>query len=124
MSSNYSDFDYKLNTTNKDIIIVKDSVAIENSIRNIITTQKGSLVGNPDFGTDLENVLFDIMDDITYQFMRDIIEEELAKSEPRISITDIDIIGLEDTNQIIVNIKYIILTLNDLVNETIIKINI
>jgi hypothetical protein len=50
--------------------------------------------------------------------------EELAKSEPRISITDIDIIGLEDTNQIIVNIKYIILTLNDLVNETIIKINI
>jgi len=124
MSSNYSDFDYKLNTTNKDIIIVKDSVAIENSIRNIITTQKGSLVGNPDFGTDLENVLFDIMDDVTYQFMRDIIEEELAKSEPRISITDIDIIGLEDTNQIIVNIKYIILTLNDLVNETIIKINI
>jgi len=124
MKPNYSDFDYKLNTTNKDIIIVKDSVAIENSIRNIITTQKGSLVGNPDFGTDLENVLFDIMDDITYQFMRDIIEEELAKSEPRISITDIDIIGLEDTNQIIVNIKYIILTLNDLVNETIIKINI
>ena len=124
MKPNYTDFDYKLNTTNKDIIIVKDSVAIENSIRNIITTQKGSLVGNPDFGTDLENVLFDIMDDITYQFMRDIIEEELAKSEPRISITDIDIIGLEDTNQIIVNIKYIILTLNDLVNETIIKINI
>jgi len=118
----YTDIDYKLNTTNKDLRLAKDVEAINNSIRNILNTPKGTIPGNPSFGSELESVLFEVIDDITFSLIKSIIIDELEKWEERITIKDVVFNSLIDDGQIIVNIIYIINYSNEIVSTNV-KIN-
>ena len=104
----YTDIDYKLNTVNKDLRLATDIEAINNSIRNILNTPKGSVPGNPTFGSDLEGVLFEVIDDITFSLIQNIIIDELEKWEERITIKEVNLNSIIDDGQISVNIIYIV----------------
>lgn len=110
----YKDLDYRLNTKNKDIKISTDSAAINNSIRNILLTSKYSVPGNPEFGSDLDKVLFEQMDDITFTLIDNIIYNELERWEPRIIINSTDIKFNKDYQQVITKINYTIISTNDI----------
>ena len=109
MSDIYSDFDYRLNAINKDVKVVTNVDAINNSIRNIITTQKYSVPGNPDFGANIETALFEIIDQVTFDYIEDLINEEVRKWEDRVEIRNIDFDYDTDNGQILCKIQYIIL---------------
>lgn len=110
----YTDIDYKLNTKNKDLKLSEDAEAINNSIRNILLTQKYTVPGNPDFGADLEKVLFEQMDGITMQLIKDIIINEIEKWEPRIVINEILFKKYEQYQRLSVTLKYTILKSNEM----------
>lgn len=114
----YTDIDYKLNTANKDLKLSKDSEAINNSIRNILLTQKYTVPGNPDFGADLERVLFEQMDEITLTLIRNIILTEISRWEPRIVINDLRFKTYGQQQRIAVTINYTILKTNDIETAT------
>lgn len=118
----YTDIDYKLNTVNKDLRLATDIEAINNSIRNILNTPKGSVPGNPTFGSDLEGVLFEVIDDITFSLIQNIIIDELEKWEERITIQEVNLNSIIDDGQISVNIIYIVNYNNEIVSSNI-KIN-
>lgn len=118
----YTDIDYKLNTVNKDLRLATDIEAINNSIRNILNTPKGSVPGNPTFGSDLEGVLFEVIDDITFSLIQNIIIDELEKWEERITIKEVNLNSIIDDGQISVNIIYIVNYNNEIVSSNI-KIN-
>jgi uncharacterized protein len=118
----YADIDYKLNTVNKDLRLATDIEAINNSIRNILNTPKGSVPGNPTFGSDLEGVLFEVIDDITFSLIQNIIIDELEKWEERITIQEVNLNSIIDDGQISVNIIYIVNYNNEIVSSNI-KIN-
>lgn len=119
----YIDIDYKLSTINQDLRLAYESEAINNSIRNILTTQKGTLPGNPEFGTNLEDALFEVIDDITLSFIEDIIITELSKQEPRIIIKQILFKVDYDSGQILTTIKYQIINTNE-IESTLVKISV
>lgn len=120
----YIDIDYRLLARNNDIKLSTDIKAIDNAIRNIVTTQKYQVPGNPEFGCDLDRVLFQKMDEITYMVIEDIIEEELDRVEPRILVYDVSVYSNFDTQQLVVDIKYKIVKLNNLDNSTTVKIDL
>lgn len=119
----YIDIDYRLNTINEDLKLAYESEAINNSIRNILTTPKGTVPGNPTFGADLEVVLFEIIDDITLSFIEDIIQNELAKQEPRIIVRNINFKVDYNFGQIQVTILYEIINTSE-IESTLVKISI
>ncbi len=85
----------------------QDVKAIQNAIKNILSTDIGSLPGKPTFGSRLRYVLFEQMDDITEELAKRIIKEAIYKWEDRIIIKSIDIISEQAYNRYIININYI-----------------
>lgn len=84
-----------------------DAQAIQNAIKNILSTDKGSLPGKPTFGSRLRHVLFEQMDDITEELARRVISEAIYEWEDRIIIKKIDIISEQAYNRYIINISYV-----------------
>ena len=110
----YRDIDYRLNTKNKDIKLSEDIEAINNAVRNILLTRKYSVPGKPDFGCDLENALFEQIDEITLTFIEGIIRTEIEKWEPRIIIRDVSFRVPQGQQMIMVSIQYIIIRTNEI----------
>lgn len=95
----YNDFN---STTKIDV----DNEAIKNSIRNILLTPIGTMPGKPTFGSNLYKVLFEIIDHITIELIRTYVVDALAKWEPRIQVSQVDVKDYPEYNKIIVDISY------------------
>ena len=75
-----------LNPITNDILAIKDDVAINNSIRNIILTYPLEVVFNRDFGSQTVNYLFDLIDDGTAGVLQGEIERAITFCEPRVKL--------------------------------------
>ena len=95
----YTDYT-KVETTNTD------AAAINNAIKNILFTPKGSLPGKPTFGSDLYKVLFAPLDNITENIMTRYIKEALAVWEKRILVSNVEVESVPEYNKIIATITY------------------
>lgn len=85
---------------------VTETSAINNSIRNILLTRKGSVPGRPRFGSDLHRLLFNNMDSTLQNIAKNMIFEALTEFEDRISIESIDIRNVEEYNKVVCSITY------------------
>lgn len=110
----YTDIDYNLNTKNKDIILSEDIEAIKNSIRNIVTINKYSIPGNPEFGSDIYGMLFEPNDILTYDLIEDILREEIEQREPRVIVQEISFTTDSVNNRVIVYINVNIVNTDEL----------
>ena len=80
---------YTINTYDRGQNYVKDIEAINQSIKNILQTPKGSILWDRDFGSRLNSVIFDSMDETTINVIENHITISLGKFEPRIITTQI-----------------------------------
>lgn len=119
----YSDINSKLATANKDIFLSTDANAINNSIFNILTTRKGSVPGKADFGSDLENILFEVLDDITFALAEDMIVNEIEKWEPRVIVENVHFQSNTDMGQLVITLQYRIIQNNEIAS-TIVKLEL
>lgn len=78
---------------------------VESQIAHVILTTKGSRIRMPEFGTRLVEYIFNQNDDITWDSVREEINEAVSKYVKNASINDIEILSDND-NTIILNIKY------------------
>jgi len=96
-------FDYKTPTT-----IDTNAVAINNAIRNILLTRIGSVPGKPEFGSNIMDLVFELMDGrFTKDLLMSSIIAAIIKWEPRITILDIVIKEIPEYNRVIADITYI-----------------
>lgn len=95
----YTDYT-KVNSTNTD------AAAINNAIKNILFTPKGSLPGKPTFGSDLYKVLFSPLDSVTKSIMKRYIKEALRDWEKRITVYDVEVEAVPEYNKLIATITY------------------
>ena len=84
-----------------------DAAAINNSIRNILLTRVGSVPGNPTFGSEIQDVLFNQMDHINRNLLQNLIREALVKWERRILVTGVQVIEEPENNKLIASIGYV-----------------
>lgn len=75
--------DLSADLTNDDCIAV--------SVKNILNSSKSSILGIPEFGTNLTNYLFEPLNSFTKMDIKDSITAQLYKYETRIDNLDITI---------------------------------
>ena len=97
---------FEVNPINNDIIGVKNDTAIARSIRNLVLTSPGERFFNPKLGSEVNEILFDTVDDISAAVIRDEIEQTIIKFEPRVKLEDVKVKGDFDNNQFDVTITY------------------
>jgi phage baseplate assembly protein W len=104
----YSDFhnDFTKNPLTNDIARKTNEEAVKQSIRNIILTNKGERPFQPEFGSNIRNMLFENTTPDRLIIMKDIIREAIENYESRANIISVDVIANYDSNVVIVFIVF------------------
>ena len=97
---------FQVNPLTNDLIALGNATAISRSIRNIVFTLPGEKFFNPDFGTGLNRILFENMDEISASDLRDQIASSIVNFEPRVTLLDVSTEPLYDQNAFNVIISY------------------
>jgi len=80
--------------------------AIKNNLINYFLTNPGERPGNPEFGAGLRQFIFTQITDDNMDFLREDIQQKLASNFPRVVVEQVEVIPDQDTNSILVKIKY------------------
>lgn len=113
-------FPNMFNITSGSTDIETQFTSINRCIALILTTAKGELIMNPDFGSTLYEQLFDVADEQFFDLVKTNIASDIAKYEKRVTVspTDITIEKIEGTpTSYYINIKYNVKN-SELSNET------
>ena len=80
---------FKSHPVTDDLIVVKDKAAIMQSISNLLLTNKGERLFQPQLGSGLQTALFEPMDFGTAAIIKNEVRECLGRYEPRISVNGV-----------------------------------
>ena len=97
----YSDFykDLRVSPISKDLALVKDEDAVKQSIRNLMLTDPGERLMQPNIGGGIRELLFEQMTPGTLKLMEENITDTIEIYEPRAQLIDVRVIaGLDDTH--------------------------
>lgn len=89
-----------------DILVDNDLEAIKNSVRNIFSTRKGQKLLTPEFGSSLEQYLFEPITEIYARAIGDDILTSLERYEPRIEVLKVLVLPNPDQNQYNISVAY------------------
>jgi len=105
VGSNTSIYDYLPQITSKgDFKRINDINVIIASWSNILNTQRRTYVFDPDYGSDLYEILFDPVDDTTIDRIKTEVESQLMLYDDRATIDDFEILLNANGNGYTVNI--------------------
>ena len=108
VSQAFKDFSmsFQFNPLNDDLIALTNATAIARSIRNIVFTSPGEKVFDPNFGSNVSKLLFEIVDDVSALAIRDEIENSIRNHELRVELIDVIIEPNYDANEFNATILY------------------
>lgn len=98
------------NPVTHDVAIVTGPDAVKRSLRFLLLSNAGETPFYPNFGTRLNALLFEPIDVITTLLIRDEILTTIAAYEPRVRVTELDVIPDEEQNRYQINMTFTILT--------------
>jgi phage baseplate assembly protein W len=79
---------------------------IKSNLINLVLTNKGERLYNPNFGTSLRNIIFEGITIETQERVRNTIIENVNFFMPEVNIVDVVVFSEEDNNTINITIKY------------------
>ena len=97
---------FKKHPVTNDVVVSKDSSAIKQAIVNLLLTNKGERLMNPNYGSDIRKYLFEPLDYGTSYLIKGNIESTISKFEPRISVLRISCKPNYDDNGFDVEMTY------------------
>ena len=97
---------FQSNPLNNDLIGLKNENAIARSVKNIVFTVPGEKFFNENFGSDISEVLFENLNDISANAIQDQITLSIENYEPRVELIDVTAHPNYDNNQFDVVINY------------------
>ena len=92
------DLSLKIHPIRKDIIPLKDDVAIKNAVRNLLVSNFFDRPFSPELGANLKGLLFEPADYITRIDIKQNVRDVLVKYEPRIELLKVNVLDLSDQN--------------------------
>lgn len=104
---------FKKHPVTDDLIVVKDKIAVSQSIRNLLLTQKGERPFQPELGSDIYRLLFEPMDYGTAALIQKAIFEVIGNYEPRISVDTVMVSPMRDDNGFNVELSYSVIGRDD-----------
>lgn len=120
-ASTYADFhkDLTLSPINFDLARKVDEDAIKESIKNLILTDRGERLFQPNVGCGIRRILFENAGPETSILAKQLIKETIDAYEPRVNLIGVDVIFNVDLNN-----ANIIITFNVINKEEPIVFNI
>ena len=97
---------FKRHPVTNDVVTIRDEDAIKRSVRNIIFTILGEKPFEPNFGSVINESLFDLNTNLNEIRVSDEIRSSLLNYEPRISNIDVTVTVAPDTNEMNCTVQY------------------
>ena len=115
----YSDFLNDLNPhpQARDIVRYVNENAVKRAIRNLIMTNPGERLFQPDFGGGINTFLFEPMDGITATNIQQQIWQTITNHEPRCKLISVDVTPRTDIDAYVVSVQFMVIN-NQAVQQT------
>lgn len=75
-----------------------DEDAVQQALRNLLRTRKGERVFHPEYGMDIDHLLFELIDGDIALDIEVSIKEAIIKWEPRVRVINISVVDDPDSN--------------------------
>mgnify|MGYP006268458701 CR=1 FL=1 len=102
---------FKRHPVTNDVVTIRDEDAIKRSVKNIIFTILGEKPFIPNFGSVINEALFDLNTSLQEIQIKDEITSSLLNYEPRIANIEVDVTVAPDSNEMNCTIQYDIIGL-------------
>ena len=94
------------NPMTNDLIALKNANAIARSVRNIVLTIPGEKPFDPYFGSNVRNILFENLDNLSANLLIQEIRLSIENYEPRVDLVAVEAMPDYDSNSYDVTIVY------------------
>lgn len=108
------DFRFIANPNTGDAGLKKDVAAIKQSVLNILLTNHGEKPFRPIFGANLRAYLFENFDPVQEAIIKSVVETALINYEPRVSVTNVEVVDLSYRNALRIRVEFDILSPTEL----------
>ena len=110
ISKIYSDIDFTFTKkpVTGDVALSYDNQAVIRSIRNLLSTRHYERPFNPDLGSNLDAILFELVSPLTSNALKNEITETIENYEPRAILKDVSVSPQPDQNAYNVTITFYI----------------
>ena len=81
----------RFDLVNREAVMVTTAQDIEQSLRILLSTRPGERIMNEEFGTDLNQFMYQEVNESLFSHIREVISDSVLRYEARIDITDIGI---------------------------------
>ena len=99
---------FKKHPVTDDLVVSRDASAIKQAIVNLLLTNKGEKLFNPNYGSDIRSYLFEPLDYGTAAQIELSIRNTITKFEPRIAVRTMETYPNYDNNSFDVEMTYVI----------------
>ncbi len=97
--------------------MVSDEVDIEQSLKILLSTRHGERIMHPEYGCNLDVLLFESINTSLISFVKDLIEKAVLYNEPRIDLKKIDIVTAQVLEGVLlIELEYVIRSTNSRYN--------
>ena len=97
---------FKRHPVTNDVVTIRDEDAIKRSVRNIIFTIIGEKPFEPNFGSIINNALFELDTTLNQIRISDEIKNSLENYEPRIAGISVSVSIYPDSNELNCTVQY------------------
>ena len=97
---------FKRHPVTNDVVTIRDEDAIKRSVKNIIFTILGEKPFEPNFGSVMNQSLFDLNTNLSEIKVSDEIKASLDNYEPRIDNVEVSVSILADSNEMNCTVQY------------------
>ena len=110
LSKIYSDIDFTFTRkpVTADVALSYDAQAVIRSIRNILLTRHYEKLFNPDFGSNIDTLLFEMVSPITATSLEQEISTAIKNYEPRARLNNVVVSAQPDNNAYSVSLDFYI----------------
>ena len=97
---------FKRHPVTNDVLTISDEDAIKRSVRNIVFTILGEKPFQPNFGSVINNSLFELSTSLSEVRVSDEIKQSLLNYEPRIDSVEVTTTIYPDSNELNCTVQY------------------
>lgn len=107
------DFSFRDNPATGDLRTKTDFDAIKQSIKNLLFTKKGDIPFSPNKGSDIYDMLFEQLDQITVIRLEHAIANTINTYEPRVKILGLVVTDNPDNMSVKINLRLKIVNISE-----------
>ena len=106
---------FEPNPINKDVTVLKNERAINNSIKNLVLIAPNEVPFRWDVGSNVNTYLFELGDNSTALLLEREISRTIEYNEPRVEVMNVDVEYKPDNNEFAATVTYKIIGYNEII---------